>query len=223
METERFSNESERMLRIDVDGGVWVKPGAAVAYRGDIAFERRHTIGAPSLADAVLRETAPLVKAAGKGRLYCGDRGAHVHIMRLSGQAIVVSWQELLAFEETLRFESRLVGRGIGIAAGGMVVVTLSGHGALALATHGRPLELSVAQGESICTDPHATVAWSANLTPSLKTDMSWRSAFGHGGHEAIQMSFEGAGVVYVQPYEDASRFKLSTRPLKKLAAALAG
>ena len=30
---EAFGNETARTLRIDVDGGVWLKPGAAVAYR----------------------------------------------------------------------------------------------------------------------------------------------------------------------------------------------
>ena len=32
---ERFEVESERVLRIDLDGGVWLKPGAAIAYPGD--------------------------------------------------------------------------------------------------------------------------------------------------------------------------------------------
>lgn len=52
-------------------------------------------------------------------------------------------------------------------------------------------------------TDPNATVAWSANLTPELKTDISMRTLVGRSGGEAFQMAFEGDGFVVVQPYEE--------------------
>ena len=60
---ERFDRESERILRVDVDGGVWIKPGAAIAYRGDLRFERLATLEAPTVTDAAFREIAPLVRA----------------------------------------------------------------------------------------------------------------------------------------------------------------
>ena len=99
---QRFERESERMLRIEVDGGVWLKPGAAIAYRGQLAFERLHTLAARSFLDAAIRETSPLVRASGTGRLYCAHRGLHVRSLRLDGETIVVAWPELLAFEDTL-------------------------------------------------------------------------------------------------------------------------
>jgi uncharacterized protein (AIM24 family) len=218
-----FENESARTLRIDVDGGVWLKPGVAIAYRGEIAFVRRATIEASSLQDVAMREVAPLVRAAGKGRLYCAHHGSHVHVVRLAGQSLVVAWADLLAFEQGLTFTTSLVGHGIGIAAGGMVAVTLSGYGALALATHGQPLRLEVSPGNPLNTDPHATLAWSVPLTPALKTDLNWRSVFAHGGHEPVQMRFEGSGYVLVQPYEDPSRFGVKFNPLKRLAAMVTG
>jgi uncharacterized protein (AIM24 family) len=218
-----FENESARTLRIDVDGGVWLKPGAAIAYRGEIAFQRRATLEAASARDAAMREAAPLVRAVGRGRLYCAQHGAHVHIVRLAGETMVVTWQDLLAFEESLGFTTSLVGHGIGVAAGGMVGVAFSGHGALAIATHGQPLTLSVDPDHALNTDPHATVAWSASLTPKLQTDLSWRSVFKHGGHEPVQMRFEGTGFVMVQPYEDPSRFAAKVNPLKRLAAMITG
>ena len=78
-----FWNVSDRMLGIDVDGSVWLKPGSPVACSGNLRFERRRTLDAGSLTDAVLRETAPLVRASGRGRLYCGHHGAHVTTLRL--------------------------------------------------------------------------------------------------------------------------------------------
>jgi uncharacterized protein (AIM24 family) len=216
-----FECESMRTLRIDVDGDVWLKPGVAIAHRGALHFERRHTLGAHSLTDAVLRETAPIVRATGKGQLYCARHGSHVRVVRLGGESIVIAWEELLAFESRLAFETSLVVNGIGIAAGGLVVVRLSGHGAFALATHGQPLTLPVTPGQPIMTDPHATLAWSDTLTPTLRTNVSWRSLIAHGGGEAVQMRFEGTGFVVVQPFEDRSRIQLNAKPLKRLAALL--
>lgn len=218
-----FANETARILRVDVNGSVWLKPGAAIAYRGEITFERLPTLGAASLKTAVLRETAPLVRAAGTGRLYCAQHGAHIRTVRLAGERIVVAWHDLVAFEESLRFEAALVSHGIGIAAGGLVAVTLDGHGCFALAAHGRPLTLPVTSGQAVSTDPHATLAWSAGLTPTLKTDLTWRSAIGHGGFEPFQMLFQGSGFVVVQACEDPSRFQLGKNPIRKVISLVAG
>ena len=189
-----FERESERMLRIDVDGGVWLKPGAAVAYRGDIAFERLPTLEATSLADAAMRELAPLVRAIGKGRVYCGHRGEHVWPINLNGETMFVASPDLLAFEDSLSFEMMLLADGLSVAAGGLVIVRLSGHGSLSLGSHGEPLSLPVTPDMPLSTDPHATLAWSQGVTPSLRTDLSWRSVFRHGGQEPVQMFFEGNG-----------------------------
>jgi uncharacterized protein (AIM24 family) len=186
-------------------------------------FQRRPTLAARSLADAALRELTPLVRAAGRGRLYCGDHGSHVRIIRLCDETLVVAWPELLAFEERLAFDLSVVGDGVGLAAGGLVTVRLSGRGALALATHGEPLTLGVSLDDPVSTDPHATLAWSGGLTPELKTDLSWRSALAHGGHEPVQMFFRGEGYVVVQPYEDARRLSLRLNPLDGLKALIAG
>lgn len=218
-----FSNETARILRVDVDGGVWLKPGAAISYRGDVTFERRATLGATGVEDAVLRETAPLVRASGSGRLFCASHGAHVRSIRLADEALVVSWQDLLAFEETLDFEVSLVGHGVGLAAGGLASVRLSGCGSLAITTHGSPITLEVRPGAPVFTDPHATIAWSSSLSPTLKTDLSWRSALGHGGHEPFQMAFDGHGFVVIQAYEDPARIHWTPRPLKQLSKLVTG
>jgi len=211
------------MLRIDVDGGVWVKPGAAIAYRGEIAFDRLPTLSAPSLVDAAFRELSPIVRASGRGCLYCGHHGEHVRIVRLQGETIFVVWDELLAFEESLQFEPGLVAHGIGIASGGLIRVKLSGTGSVAIITHGEPLTLEITPDNPLSTDPHATIAWSGALTPLLKTDLSWRSVFRHGGQEPVQMRFEGTGYVIVQPYEDPRRFTFEAKSLEKLSALFAG
>lgn len=218
-----FSQVSERLLGIDVDGGVWLKPGAAVAYRGAVGFARRATLDARSASDAALRELSPLVRAAGRGRLYCAQHGAHVRILQLSGETLFVVWQELLAFEESLAFKPTFVAHGLGLAAGGLIAIELSGHGALAIATHGETLTLPVSQADPLTTDPHATVAWTGGLAPRMRTDLSWRSLVRHGGQEPVQMYFDGEGAVVVQPYEDPRRVNFGIKPLDELKMLIAG
>lgn len=220
METTKiFERESESMMRIDVDGGVWLKPGAAVAYRGDIAFERLPTLEATSFEDAAMRELSPLVRAIGRGRLYCGHRGEHVWPVRLNGETMFAASSDLIAFEESLSFKMMMLDGGLSLAAGGLVIVRLSGHGSLAVGVHGQPLSLAVTPDMPVTTDPHATLAWSDGVKPSLRTDLSWRSVFRHGGQEPVQMFFEGSGFVLVQPYKDAGRFSVSPKRLQSLIA----
>jgi len=78
-------------------------------------------------------------------------------------------------------------------------------------------LEKAVAPDSPVSTDPHATLAWSGNLAPSLKTDLTWRSVLRHGGQQPFQMLFEGTGFVVVQPYKDASRIAPSVDPLEQI------
>jgi uncharacterized protein (AIM24 family) len=216
---QRFARESERLLRIELDGGVWLKPGAAIAHRGQIAFERLPTLAATSLLDAVMREASPLVRATGKGRLYCASHGLHVRPVHLDGETVVVVSQDLLAFEDSLQFRTKLVEQCVGVAAGGLIAVELSGHGALAIAAHGDPLTLAVSPDAPLNTDPHATLAWSGSLTPSLKTDLSWRSMFRHGGAEPVQMRFEGTGFVAIQPYEHPNRLAAAFKPFTRITS----
>lgn len=220
---EAFLAENARTLRIELDGSVWIKPGAAIGYRGEVAFERLATLAATSAAQAAMREAAPLVRASGRGRLYCASHGAHVHVVRLQEQTLVVASRDLLAFESSLRFDSRLLEHGLGVAAGGLVVTTLGGSGSLAIATHGCPLTLAVVPSMPVTTDPRATVAWSPSLAPALKLDLGWRSAIGHGGHEPVRMHFEGRGFVLIQSCEESGPLELHGNPIRRIAQLVTG
>ncbi len=54
-----------------------------------------------------------------------------------------------------------------------------------------------------VYTDPNATVAWSGNLQPNIKTDVSLKTFFGRSSGESLQMEFVGDGFVVIQPYEE--------------------
>ena len=202
-----FELESERMLEINLNNGmVWTKLGAMVAYRGHLKFTREgifeQGIG-NLLKKMVSSEGARLTKVEGTGKLYAADQGKKVTILRLQQQGITVNANDVLAFEPTLKNQIVLMRRIAGMMTGGLFNIQLSGTGLVAITTHFDPLTLIVKPGNPVFTDPNATVAWSSNLSPNLKTDISLRTFFGRGSGETFQMHFEGNGFVVIQPYEE--------------------
>ena len=89
------------------------------------------------------------------------------------------------------------------MVAGGLFNVRLEGTGLVALTTHYEPMALMVRPEHPVITDPNATVAWSGNLSPEFRTDVSFKTFLGRGSGESIQMGFRGQGFVIIQPYEE--------------------
>ena len=201
-----FEMETDRMLEVNLDGVVWVKTGSMVAYSGDIKFTREgimeHGIG-KMLKKAVSGEGARLTKAEGAGYLYLADSGKQISILNLDNQAIYVNGNDLLAFEAGMQWDIKMMKKVAALLAGGLFNVRLEGTGMIALTTHFDPVTLMVTPDNPVMTDPNATVAWSDGLMPELKTDVSLKTFFGRGSGESIQMRFQGAGFVVVQPYEE--------------------
>lgn len=86
---------------------------------------------------------------------------------------------------------------------GGLFNVLLEGKGMVAITTHYDPLTLQVTKDRPVFTDPNATVAWSGNLQPDLRTDISLKTFVGRSSGESLQMAFTGEGFVVIQPYEE--------------------
>lgn len=203
-----FELESERLLEVNLNGRVWTKMGSMVAYRGAVRFVREgileHGLGR-LLKKTVSGEGARLTKAEGQGSLYLADRGKKVTILNMQGETLYVNGNDLLAFEDGIRWDIKLMKRISAMLAGGLFNVRLEGVGMIALTTHYDPLTLTVSPGSPITTDPNATVAWSGSLSPEFKTDISLKTFFGRGSGESFQMHFDGDGFVVVQPYEERS------------------
>jgi uncharacterized protein (AIM24 family) len=201
-----FELERDRMLEVNLDGMVWSKMGAMVAYRGDIKFTREgvleHGIG-KMLKKAVTGEGVRLTKAEGSGKLYLADSGKKISIINLEDQSIFVNGNDLLAFEESINWDIKMLKKVAGLLSGGLFNVKLEGTGMVAITTHYDPLTLSVTPENPVFTDPNATVAWSGNLLPDLKTDVSFKTFVGRSSGESLQMAFKGDGFVVIQPYEE--------------------
>ena len=201
-----FELESERILEVNLEDMIWTKMGSMISYRGDIKFTRErileHGIG-KLLKKAVSGEGTQLTKAEGRGQLYLADEGKKISILQLNNEAIYVNGNDVLAFEQTLDWDIKMMKKMAAMLSGGLFNVRLEGTGLLAITSHYEPLTLLVEPGCPVITDPNATIAWSGGLTPEFKTDISVKTFFGRGSGESLQMKFEGEGFVVVQPYEE--------------------
>ncbi len=209
-----FEMEGDRMLEVHLNGSVWTKMGSMVAYMGNVSFKREgvleHGLG-KLLKKAFTGEGMQLTKAEGQGLVYLADQGKKVSILHLQNESIYVNGNDLLAFEHSIQWDIKLLKKISGILAGGLFNVKLEGTGMVAITSHYNPLTLAVRQGYPVFTDPNATIAWSGNLYPELKTDISLGTFFGRGSGESLQMAFNGDGFVVIQPFEEVT-FQQPTR-----------
>ena len=202
----KFELESPRLLEVNLNGMVWTKTGSMVAYVGQIKFEREGILEkglGKMLKKAVTGEGARLTKATGQGRLYLADTGKKISILDLHDESMFVNGNDLLALEESIEWDIKMMKKMTAMLAGGLFNVKLSGSGMVAITTHYDPLTLIVRPDQPVVTDPNATVAWSGNLSPEFRTDISLKTFFGRGSGESIQMEFRGEGFVVIQPYEE--------------------
>lgn len=201
-----FQLENPYLLEVNLNGRVWSKLGAMVAYTGNVRFTREgimeHGMGR-MLKRMVTGEGTTLMKMDGQGRVYLADRGKKVQVLHLQGDTIFVNGNDLLAFEEGIQWDITMMRRVAGLLSGGLFNVRLSGTGMVAITTHFDPITLRITPNQPVFTDPNATVAWSGSLSPDIHTDISFKTLLGRGSGESVQLMFKGDGWVVLQPYEE--------------------
>ncbi len=203
----KFELENPYTLEVNLDGRVWCKAGAMIGYVGAVKFTRQGALeqGLGNLLKKMVSgEGASLMKMEGRGRVYLAEEGKRIQVLSLGeGEAIFVNGNDLLALEDGMKYEIKMMRRVAGMASGGLFNVRVQGPGIVAITTHYNPITLRVTPGEPVFTDPNATVAWSGGLTPAIHTDISFKTLMGRGSGESIQLRFEGSGWVVLQPYEE--------------------
>ena len=201
-----FELEGDRILEVNLKGEVWTKTGSMIAYLGMVKFEREGILQQGMgnlLKKAISGEGTKLTKASGRGVVYLADAGKKITILNLENESIFVNANDVLAFEPSLKYDIRMLRKMAAMMSGGLFNALFQGSGMIAITSHYDPLTIRVTPDRPVVTDPNATIAWSGNLTPEFKTDISLKTFFGRGSGESIQMLFQGDGFVVIQPFEE--------------------
>lgn len=199
-----FQLENSKLLDIDFDGVVMAKAGSMIGYTGTMSFERKSAGGVKGfLKKSVTGEGAVMMEAEGRGHLYLADQEKKIQLFDLhEDEEISVNGNDILAFETSVTWDIKMMKSIGGAAAGGLFNVYLKGPGYVAITTHGDPLVIPT----PVKTDPEATVAWSSNVSPSVKTDRNIKGFLGRSSGETYQLEFTNeGGFVVVQPFEEVS------------------
>lgn len=197
-----FELENSKLLDVSMDGSIMAKAGTMVGYTGDLSFERKSAGGLKGmLKKKATGEGAVMMQATGSGHLYLADQGKEVQVLELDAEdEISVNGNDLLAFDDGVSWDIKMMSSIAGTSTGGLFNVFLEGPGHVAITTHGKPLVIPT----PVSTDPNATVAWSSNVSPSSKRDLNLKSFLGRSSGETYQLHFpEEGGFVIIQPYEE--------------------
>lgn len=203
-EDDVFALQNSHMLLVNLDGDVYAKQGSMAAYQGEMEFKFHGGGVSRWFKKAVTGENLQLMQAIGKGDLFLADNGSEVHIVNIEDEQLTVNNSNLLAFESKLTWDVSLIKAGMmGLVAGGLFNITLTGSGKAALTSWGNPVVINVDQPTYV--DVNCVIAWSSSLKVSIHSSFKAGALIGRGSGEAFQMEFEGTGFVVVQPGEGLS------------------
>lgn len=203
---ETFELENEYVLDVNLNGRVWAKKGAMVAYNGDVKFHREGTLDhglGKFVKKAMTGESTTMMKVDGTGHVYMADMGKKIIVLKLENDKIYVNGNDVLAFEDHIDWDIKMMTKSSSMMSGGLFNIRLQGSGMVAITTFFTPLTLRVTPDSPVVTDPQATVAWSGGLKPELKTNVDFKTLIGKDSGETFQMKFKGDGFVIVQPFEE--------------------
>ncbi|MEV5593049.1 TerD family protein [Streptomyces sp. NPDC052496] len=202
---QRWTPQNEKLIRADlgIDGQpVLARQGSMVLYQGKVDFSYKGAGLRGRIVGNATGQEMQLMRCTGQGQVFFADNSAHVHPIELQGDAICVSAESVLAFDESLQHEIRRI-EGHGIPGGALFTMQFQGTGTVVVKTQGTPVVLPVTP--TTFADANAIVAWSAASQVIISSQVSLRrSAYpGHSG-ETVNLQFRGApgNFIVVQPYE---------------------
>ncbi|MEU8785689.1 TerD family protein [Streptomyces sp. NPDC048637] len=202
---QRWAPQNSKLIRVDlgIDGQpVLARQGSMVLYQGKVDFGHKGAGFRGRIVGNATGQEMQLMRCSGQGQVFFAENSAHVHPIELQGDAICVSADAVLAFDESLQHEVRRI-EGHGIPGGALFAMQFQGTGTLVVKTQGTPVVLPVTP--TTFADANAIVAWSAASQVIISSQVSLRrQAYpGHSG-ETVNLQFRGApgNFIVVQPYE---------------------
>ncbi|MFF8093955.1 TerD family protein [Streptomyces sp. NPDC016675] len=202
---QRWTQQNKKLVRVDLGAEgqpVLARQGSMVLYQGKVDFSYRGAGFAGRVVGNATGQEMQLMRCTGKGQVFLADNSAMLHPLELQGDAICVSAENVLAFDESLQYEVRRI-EGHGIPGGALFTMQFQGTGTIVVKTHGVPVVLPVTP--TTFADCNAVVAWSAaaQVVVSSQVRMRRNSYAGDTG-ESVNLQFRAApgNFVVVQPYE---------------------
>ncbi|MER7835634.1 TerD family protein [Streptomyces sp. NPDC096040] len=202
---QRWTQQNSKLVRVDLGMGgqpVLARQGSMVLYQGKVDFSYK---GAGFMGRVVGNATGQelqLMRCTGHGQVFLAENSAHLHPVELQGDAICVSAESVLAFDESLQYEVRRI-EGHGIPGGALFTMQFQGTGTIVVKTHGTPVVLPVTP--TTFADCNAVVAWSAASQVIVSSQVRMRrNAYPGDTGESVNLQFRGApgNFIVVQPYE---------------------
>ena len=201
---EAFALQNSKLLKVSLNQiTIQAKLGSMVAYQGEVSFEHAGSGGmSRMLKKAVTGEGAQLMRMSGTGEVFLADTAQDIHLIKLENDAITCNGANVLAFDAGIDWDIQKVQGGVSsMMAGGLFNMALQGSGWVAIMSDGPPVLLNTGDAPTFA-DPQAAITWSSGVSTSIKTDVKLKNFIGRGSGESLQMAFQGAGWVLVQPSE---------------------
>ncbi|MBZ6108781.1 MULTISPECIES: TerD family protein [Streptomyces] len=202
---QRWTQQNKKLVRVDLGAEgqpVLARQGSMVLYQGKVDFSYKGAGFAGRVVGNATGQEMQLMRCTGKGQVFLADDSAMLHPIELQGDAVCVSAENVLAFDETLQYEVRRI-EGHGIPGGALFTMQFQGTGTIVVKTRGVPVVLPVTP--TTFADCNAVVAWSAaaQVVVSSQVRMRRNSYAGDTG-ESVNLQFRAApgNFVVVQPYE---------------------
>ncbi|MDO0925815.1 TerD family protein [Streptomyces sp. TG1A-8] len=202
---QRWTQQNGKLVRVDLGVGgqpVLARQGSMVLYQGKVDFGYKGAGFAGRLVGNATGQEMQLMRCTGQGQVFLAENSAHLHPVELQGDAICVSAENVLAFDEGLQYEVRRI-EGHGIPGGALFTMRFEGTGTLVVKTHGTPVVLPVTP--TTFADCNAVVAWSAASQVIVSSQVRMRrNAYPGDTGESVNLQFRGApgNFIVVQPYE---------------------
>ncbi|WP_339131348.1 TerD family protein [Streptomyces sp. f51] len=202
---QRWTPQNKKLIRADLGIGgqpVLARQGSMVLYQGKVDFSYKGAGFAGRLVGSATGQEMQLMRCTGQGQVFFAENATHVHPIELQGDAICVSAENVLAFDESLQYEVRRI-EGHGIPGGALFTMQFQGTGTIVVKTHGAPVVLPVTP--TTFADCNAVVAWSAAAQVIVSSQVRMRrNAYPGDTGESVNLQFRAApgSFVVVQPYE---------------------
>ncbi|SES24832.1 Stress response protein SCP2 [Streptomyces sp. yr375] len=202
---QRWTQQNKKLIRVDLGMGgqpVLARQGSMVLYQGKVDFSYKGAGFAGRIVGNATGQEMQLMRCTGQGQVFLADNSTHLHPVELQGDAICVSAENVLAFDESLQYEVRRI-EGHGIPGGALFTMQFQGTGTIVVKTHGTPVVLPVTP--TTFADCNAVVAWSAASQVVVSSQVRMRrNAYPGDTGESVNLQFRGApgNFIVVQPYE---------------------